>query len=132
MDNPDLTHTDLYKVTFFGNTTNNQNRSIVAKRFAAAFNLRDSKALKKLFSGKAITLKKGLTHDQAHRYGQIMMEMGADCCIEPEAKHFAINKKTACDKQRKLEKKRQQQMAASSVTKVNQLSLAPLDTETSK
>ncbi len=75
---------DTYKVVFWGKVMPNQTVSQVAKRFAAAFNLRDQASLKQLFSGKVITLKKGLSYDHAKRYCTILSEMGAECCLEKE------------------------------------------------
>jgi len=126
MDKLQTTDKDLYKVIFFGNTTNNQDRNSVAKRFAAAFNLRNTNTLKQLFSGKAVTLKKGLSYDQAHRYGEIMAEMGADCCIEPESPNFSFNEQEDLEQQREYEKKKRRQMDLYSHSDLDKLSVNPL------
>ena len=75
---------ETFRVVFSGEVLPDQDRNKVAKRFAAAFNLRDSNALRRLFSGKVVTLKKGLSHEHAQRYRTILMDMGAQCCIEKE------------------------------------------------
>ncbi len=79
------TFTPTYKVVFSGTTLNGQSPHDVAKRFSEAFKLDDEASLQQLFSGKIITLKRGLTHEQAQRYSKILQKLGADCCIECEA-----------------------------------------------
>lgn len=75
---------ETFKIVFSGEILPHYNANQVAKRFAAAFNLRDAKAIQHLFSGKVITLKKGLNYKNAQRYRDILIGMGADCCIERE------------------------------------------------
>ncbi len=75
---------ETFRVVFSGEVLPDQDKSKVAKRFAAAFNLRDTNALRRLFSGKVVTLKKGLNYEHAQRYRTILMDMGAQCCIEKE------------------------------------------------
>ncbi|MGH1485053.1 MAG: hypothetical protein ACRBCI_02460 [Cellvibrionaceae bacterium] len=73
-----------YKVVFSGNTIEGNSTSDVAKRFAEAFKLNDQASIQQLFSGKIITLKRGLNYEQAQRYSRILQKLGADCCIECE------------------------------------------------
>jgi hypothetical protein len=74
-----------YKVVFSGNTIEGNTTSDVAKRFAEAFKLNDQTSIEQLFSGKVITLKRGLNYEQAQRYSRILQKLGADCCIECES-----------------------------------------------
>ena len=73
-----------YKVIFSGNIIEGNTISEVAQRFAQAFKLNDQTSIEQLFSGKVMTLKRGLTHEQAQRYSRILQKLGADCCIECE------------------------------------------------
>ncbi|MEO0442554.1 MAG: hypothetical protein AAFZ92_02280 [Pseudomonadota bacterium] len=78
---------ETYKVVFSGNTVKGSNPSDVAQRFSEAFNLSDEAFLENIFSGKIVTLKRGLEYDQAKRYSRILQKLGADCCIEIEQRH---------------------------------------------
>ena len=71
-----------YKVVFSGNTLPGHTRDDVAARFATAFKLKDKPLLQQLFSGKIVTLKRGLSYEQAQHYSLMLEKLGADCCIE--------------------------------------------------
>ena len=73
-----------YRVVFWGATKVGEDKTDVALRFAKRFGLRDVKALKRLFSGRVITLKKGLNHLQASQFSDVVHELGAVCRIERE------------------------------------------------
>ena len=78
-----------YKILFFGNVVNGHNKTDVAKRFASMLNIRNKDTLRKMFSGKSVTLKKGLSEEKAKQYSYSLFDMGVECCIEPEAPQFA-------------------------------------------
>lgn len=73
-----------YRVVFWGDVTPGQQRNDVARRFARRFGIRDHKLLARLFSGCVITLKKGLGHQEARCYCELIRQLGALCRMEPE------------------------------------------------
>jgi len=83
-DRLSMSSNTTYKVVFSGNTLDGKSITDVSERFSKAFKLTDKEALSRLFSGKMITLKRGLVYEQAQRYSGILQKLGADCCIECE------------------------------------------------
>ena len=112
-----------YKVVFSGSTLSGNNVDDVAMRFADAFKLKDKRSLEKLFSGKIITLKSGLSHEQAQRYGRILNKLGAECCIEREntALFYGFDPEPDHD----YERKKRQRVAQFSAMSLADVGLAP-------
>ncbi len=75
-----------YRVVFWGQVALGNERNDVARKFAKWFNITETRRLKQLFSGRVVSLKKGLTHSQAQRYCDILRGLGAMCRLEEENK----------------------------------------------
>ncbi len=73
-----------YRVVFWGEVTLGHTRSDVARRFAKWFKIKERKTLQKLFGGRLLTLKKGLSYSEAQLYSDVIRGLGAVCRIEPE------------------------------------------------
>jgi hypothetical protein len=113
--------TERYKVVFSGNTLEGESPADVAERFAEAFKLNDQVSIQQLFSGKVITLKRGLNYDQAQRYGKILQKLGADCCIEQENQSVFGPSEVDHD----YERKKRRRVAQFSESGLSNLGLAP-------
>jgi hypothetical protein len=110
-----------YKVVFSGNTLDGASPADVAEKFAEAFKLNDQVSLEQLFSGKIITLKRGLNYEQAKRYSRILQKLGADCCIEQENSSIFGPQEVDHD----YERKKRRRVAEYSDTGLSNLGLAP-------
>lgn len=110
-----------YKVVFSGNTLDGKSSAEVSERFSKAFKLTDQKALSRLFSGKMITLKRGLVYEQAQRYSSILQKLGADCCIECENQTLFFQNEVDYD----YERKKRRRVAQFSSNDYANVSLAP-------
>ena len=112
-----------YKVIFSGNTLDGHSPIQVVQQFAKAFKLSDQSTLQKLFSGKVITLKRGLSYEQAQRYSSNLQKLGADCCIEPE--HNPLLAVTDTDLDNDYQRKKRQRLAYFDSTAALNLELTP-------
>jgi hypothetical protein len=112
---------ETYKVIFSGKVIGNQSAQDVSKRFAEAFKLSDQASLEQLFSGKIITLKRGLGYEQAQRYSHLLQKMGADCCIEREYNPLTNDSEPDYD----YERKKRRRLAQFAPQQTAELSLAP-------
>lgn len=74
-----------YRVVFWGDVAEGRSRRDVALKFARKFRINDSKKLKRIFSGRLMTLKRGLSESEAQRYCQVITDLGACSRMEPEA-----------------------------------------------
>lgn len=116
-----MQHTLTYKVIFSGNTLKGKTTQEVAEQFSKAFNLSDKQTLMRLFSGKVITLKRGLVYEQAQRYSNILQKLGADCCIEQENSTLFMNDEVDYD----YERKKRRRVAQFSSEDFSHVGLAP-------
>lgn len=112
---------DTYKVIFSGNTLDGNTTAEVSERFSKAFKLTDKNALMRLFSGKMVTLKRGLVYEQAQRYSDILQKLGADCCIERENKPLFVQDGIDHD----YERKKRRRVAQFSSNDYSNISIAP-------
>ncbi len=112
---------NTYRVVFSGNTLDGRSKADVSIRFANAFNLKDKDALERLFSGKTITLKRGLNYEQAQHYSEILQKLGADCCIEYESNPLFVQGDVDYD----YERKKRLRVAQFSGSNFDNIELAP-------
>lgn len=80
---------ETFRVVFWGDVAAGQSRREVALKFARRFRISDSKQLKRIFSGRLLTLKRGLSAADAQRYCKVITELGANCRMEREAHALA-------------------------------------------
>lgn len=73
-----------YRVVFWGETDLLQPRRDVALKFSRRFRIRSVKQLRYLFSGRLLTLKRGLSEDQARCFSELLMDLGVVCRVERE------------------------------------------------
>lgn len=78
-----------YRVVFWGEVTLGNDATEVAQRFAKWFRVQDPAILKKLFSGRLLTLKRGLGYKEAQLYADVIRGLGAMCRLEPERPLFS-------------------------------------------
>lgn len=74
-----------FKIVFFGVVHSNQTITAVMERFRLLFNIQKESTLKHLFSGNMVVLKRGLSHEEANKYQEVIYDAGADCSVEPES-----------------------------------------------
>ncbi|MFT6388017.1 MAG: hypothetical protein ACJAUP_001390 [Cellvibrionaceae bacterium] len=110
-----------YKVVFSGNTLGDRSTTDVLTRFSKAFNVKDKESLARLFSGKMVTLKRGLIYEQAQRYSVILQKLGADCCIESENQPLFAQSEVDYD----YERKKRRRVAEFSSNDYANVSVAP-------
>ncbi|MBU3069639.1 hypothetical protein KOI40_07390 [Aestuariicella sp. G3-2] len=79
------TSCSTYRVVFWGDVAEGQSRRDVALKFARKFRINDSKTLRRIFSGRLLTLKRGLSESEAQRYCQAITDLGACSRMEAEA-----------------------------------------------
>jgi len=79
---------ETYRIVFWGQISDGSNRSEVFSAFAKTFKITEAKKLKKLFSGRVVTLKKSLSSEQAHRYVAVLQDIGCICRLESEFKDY--------------------------------------------
>jgi len=116
-----MSPTTTYKVVFSGNTLNDRSTTDVSERFSKAFNLKDKESLARLFSGKMVTLKRGLEYEQAQRYSDILQKLGADCCLEQESQALFTQNDVDYD----YERKKRRRVAQFSSNDYANISVAP-------
>lgn len=68
-----------YGVVFSGKIHESSNREQVRDNFARLFRLTDPARLQRLFSGEEVTLKKGLSAEEAEKYRLALLKAGALC-----------------------------------------------------
>lgn len=73
-----------YRVVFWGQVDPGLSRKEVALKFARQFRVRNVHQLKHLFSGRVLTLKRGLSESRARRFSQVMTGLGVVCRLERE------------------------------------------------
>ncbi|WP_439133889.1 hypothetical protein [Pseudomaricurvus sp.] len=73
-----------YRVVFWGDVAAGQSRRDVALKFAHRFRIRETRQLKRIFSGRLMTLKKDLSEAEAQRYCRAITDLGAKCRMERE------------------------------------------------
>jgi hypothetical protein len=79
---------DTYRVVFWGQCARGYQRPDVIRAFASRFKISSQRQLEQLFSGKVITLKKGLTTNQADRYTDAIQMVGGVCRKESEQRDY--------------------------------------------
>ena len=88
----------IYNLVFEGKIVTGQDLAEVKKRLQKVFN-KDAHTIEKLFSGRKVKLKQGLTEDQAIQYKAKMHSIGALCEVEAQAaKAAATHSSTATAK----------------------------------
>ncbi|MBX2807900.1 MAG: hypothetical protein KTR20_04640 [Cellvibrionaceae bacterium] len=113
-----------YKIVFSGNLLDDTPKALVAQRFGRAFKVKDDKLLNKVFSGAAVTLKRGLAHNQADDYRELLAKLGADCCIELDQQGFTDYYP---ETDREYERKKRQKLAELSSDQLKNATLTPKD-----
>lgn len=73
-----------FKIVFEGGLRNGVELQTAKLNLARLFKS-DVAAVERLFSGRPVTVKRGLTHDDAERYLKALNDAGVDARIEPEA-----------------------------------------------
>lgn len=73
-----------FKIVFEGGLRNGVELQTAKLNLARLFKS-DVAAVERLFSGRPVTIKRGLTHDDAERYLKALNDAGVDARIEPEA-----------------------------------------------
>lgn len=73
-----------YRVVFWGETDLLRSRREVALKFARRARIRSVKQLRYLFSGRLLTLKRGLSEAQARLFSEQLMDLGLVCRLERE------------------------------------------------
>ena len=79
---------DTYRVVFWGQCARGYERALVARAFAKRFKVTSSRQLARLFSGKVLTLKKGLSENQAEKFVGAIQSVGGVCRKESERKDY--------------------------------------------
>lgn len=79
---------ESYRVVFWGQCTDGYDLGDVSRAFAKRFKVQSSRQLGQLFSGKVVTLKRGLTEEQANRFISVIQMLGGICRKESELKNF--------------------------------------------
>ena len=79
---------ESYRVVFWGQCARGYEVGKVASAFAKRFKIQNSRQVSQLFSGKVVTLKRGLTEDQADRYVSAIQLLGGVCRKESEQKNY--------------------------------------------
>lgn len=79
---------DTYRLMFWGQCAHGRQRGDVMHAFANRFKIANRRQLEQLFSGKVMTLKKGLSYRQADKYSDAIEEVGAVCRKESEQKNY--------------------------------------------
>ena len=77
-----------YRVVFWGQCARGFHRPDVVRAFAQRFKIANRQQLAQLFSGKVITLKKGLGETEANRYTSAIQMLGGICRKESERKDY--------------------------------------------
>lgn len=72
-----------YKLLFRGKTLAGQDQDKVKHKLGELLKL-DPKGLAQLFSGRLITLKRGLLQEEASKYQQILENLGAEILLQPD------------------------------------------------
>ncbi|GAB3094728.1 hypothetical protein G8770_01420 [Aestuariicella hydrocarbonica] len=78
-----------YRVVFWGDVAAGHSKRDVALKFARQFGLKNSRQLKHLFSGRFLTLKRGLSEAEAQRYRRVIDGLGGVCRVEREVTSFS-------------------------------------------
>ena len=79
---------DTYRVVFWGQCVRGTHKAQVARAFAKRFNVASTRQLAALFSGKIVTLKRGLSSQGADRYVAAVQSVGGICRKESEYKDY--------------------------------------------
>lgn len=77
-----------YRIVFWGQCAPGFEVGKVAVAFSKRFKIKSSRYLSQLFSGKVITLKRGLSEEGASRYISAIESMGGICRKESEQKNY--------------------------------------------
>lgn len=72
-----------YKLLFRGKTLAGQDPDKVEHKLAELLKL-DPQGLAQLFSGRLITLKRGLRQEEANKYQQVLENLGAEILLQPD------------------------------------------------
>ena len=98
-----------FRVVFWGEVILGQQREIVEQKFAKWFRIRDRGVLARLFCGRLLTLKRGLSQREAQRYCEVIRGIGALCRMEPE---YSVLQDTAAALPREItEENRQERLS---------------------
>ena len=77
-----------YRVVFWGQCVPGIHKAQVARAFAKRFKVSSTRQLAALFSGKVVTLKRGLSTEGADRYVTAVEGVGGICRKESEYKNY--------------------------------------------
>lgn len=79
---------ETYRIVFWGEAAAGHDRRQVARAFAQRFGIKSRQQLLRLFSGRVVTLKQGVSTEEAHRYITAIRELGGICRMESECKNY--------------------------------------------
>lgn len=79
---------DTYRVVFWGQCARGHHKAQVAQAFAKRFKVASTRQLAALFSGKVVTLKRGLSAERAERFVIAVEEVGGIARKESEFKDY--------------------------------------------
>ena len=77
-----------YRIVFWGQCINGRRLTDVQCAFAKRFKIFDADQLEQIFSGKIVTLKKGLHEQQADKFINALLELGAIARKESEFRNY--------------------------------------------
>ena len=83
-----------YKLLFRGKTLAGQDQDKVKHKLAEMLKL-DPQGLAQLFSGRLITLKRGLLQEEASKYQQVLENIGAEILLQPDGEQAPAGSEAA-------------------------------------
>lgn len=85
---------ESYRIVFWGQVAPEYTAKEVALGFVRTFQIKERRQLQKLFTGKVVTLKKNLSHEDAQKYFDAIEALGGVCRIESEFKNYFFESET--------------------------------------
>ena len=85
-----------YKLLFRGKTLVGQDQDKVKHKLGELLKL-DQQGLAQLFSGRLITLKRGLPQQEASKYQQLLENLGAEILLQPDNEQVAASAEAGVD-----------------------------------
>ena len=86
-----------YKLLFRGKTLVGQDQDKVKHKLGELLKL-DQQGLAQLFSGRLITLKRGLLQQEASKYQQLLENIGAEILLQPDNEQVAVSSEAAAER----------------------------------
>jgi len=83
-----------YKLLFRGKILAGQDQDKVKRKLGELLTL-DQQGLVQLFSGRLITLKRGLLQQEASKYQQVLENLGAEILLQPDSEQLAVRSEDA-------------------------------------